>query len=61
MTPLHWAAFHNRPKHAAILLKAGSNITAKDIEGKTPLHWTYGNTNGDVAKVVIYILIFLKL
>ena len=39
MTVLHWAAFHNRPKHVQILMDRGVNVLTKDIDGKTALHW----------------------
>jgi len=40
MTPLHWAAFHEHPKHVQLLLKAGASADVLDVEGKTPLHWS---------------------
>ena len=51
MTPLHWAAFHNRAKHAQALVKAGADVRITDIESKTALHWTSGNSDNSAAKV----------
>lgn len=39
MTPLHWAAFHNRPQHTQMLLKKGADPTLVDKDFKTALHW----------------------
>ena len=39
MTPLMWAAFHNKPKNLAKLLKYGGDPEEKDVEGKTVNHW----------------------
>ena len=39
MTPLMWAAFHNKPKNIAKLLKYGGDPEEKDVEGKTVNHW----------------------
>ena len=39
MTALHWACFHNRPKHAQLLLLKGVNPFVHDIDGRNALHW----------------------
>jgi hypothetical protein len=39
----HWATFHNRPKHIAVLIKYGATAAVVDLEGKTPLHWAIEN------------------
>lgn len=39
MTPLMWAAFHNRPKAVKKLLKYGADVEEKDMDGKTAMHW----------------------
>lgn len=39
MTPLHWAAFHNRPQHVQALLQKGADPTLVDKDFKTALHW----------------------
>ncbi|KAI5837409.1 ankyrin repeat-containing domain protein [Morchella snyderi] len=38
ITPLHYAAFHNLPDCAALLLAAGADPNAADATGRTPLH-----------------------
>eukprot|EP00051_Salpingoeca_urceolata_P022453 m.365485 g.365485 ORF g.365485 m.365485 type:complete len:291 (-) comp19973_c0_seq1:196-1068(-) len=43
MTALHWAAFHDHPKHLGQLLNAGANVALMDNEGKVALHWTANN------------------
>lgn len=53
MTPLHWSAFHNKPKHCAALLKAGADSRALDYEGKTALHWSCSPKGAACAKVLI--------
>eukprot|EP00047_Mylnosiga_fluctuans_P008273 m.257967 g.257967 ORF g.257967 m.257967 type:complete len:1108 (-) comp21211_c0_seq1:195-3518(-) len=53
MTPLHWAAFHNRPKHAQTLIKAGANPRAPDMQGKYPIQWTAGNSTNETVKVLL--------
>ena len=52
MTPLHWSAFHNKPKHCAALLKAGADSRALDYEGKTALHWGCSPKGAACAKVL---------
>src|SRR5690606_30146400 len=37
-TPLHYAAAHNCPKAAEILLRKGAAVHAEDKRGMTPLH-----------------------
>jgi ankyrin repeat protein len=39
MTPIHWAAFHNRPQYVQLLLDHDADISVQDVDGKTPLHW----------------------
>lgn len=39
MTPIHWAAFHNRPQHVQALLQKGADPTLVDKDFKTTLHW----------------------
>eukprot|EP00049_Salpingoeca_infusionum_P001720 m.50395 g.50395 ORF g.50395 m.50395 type:complete len:1028 (-) comp11159_c0_seq3:266-3349(-) len=53
MSALHWACFHNHSKHAVALLSAGANGSLRDVDGKTPLHWTSDNPTGATAKAVI--------
>ncbi|XP_043830917.1 ankyrin repeat domain-containing protein 55 isoform X2 [Dromiciops gliroides] len=45
MTPLHWAAFHNRPQHAQILLEKGADPTLVDKDFRTALHWAAQSGN----------------
>lgn len=54
LTPLMRAAGQGRPDIVEILLQAGANIDAKDIEGKTSLMGVaMSNVEPDVAKVLI--------
>lgn len=39
MTPLHWSAYHNNPKHLKLLLEQNADYSLTDVEGKTALHW----------------------
>lgn len=39
MSPVHWAAFHNRPEHLHLLLERGGDVMATDTDGKMALHW----------------------
>ncbi|OWF38308.1 uncharacterized protein LOC110466395 [Mizuhopecten yessoensis] len=39
MTPLHWAAFHDRPDHVQMLIMHGGDMTCQDVDNKTALHW----------------------
>jgi ankyrin repeat protein len=39
MTPLMWAAYHNRPQHIKKLIEHGAELDEKDIDGKTAFHW----------------------
>ena len=36
-TPLHWAAMEGRKEVAELLIAAGANVNAKDVDGSTPL------------------------
>jgi ankyrin repeat protein len=53
MTPLHWSAFHNKPKHCSALLKAGAHPRAFDYEGKTALHWSCSAKGAACAKALL--------
>eukprot|EP00039_Didymoeca_costata_P005817 m.84905 g.84905 ORF g.84905 m.84905 type:complete len:1100 (+) comp12988_c0_seq2:225-3524(+) len=45
MTALHWCAMYGKPKHVALLLRAGASPAYQDSSGKTPLH--IAAENGD--------------
>lgn len=38
-TPLHWAAIVGALDAIETLIKAGADVNARDVFGKTPLHW----------------------
>ena len=37
LTPLHMAAYTDKPEHARLLLEAGADVDAKSAGGRTPL------------------------
>ena len=39
MTPIMWAAYHNKPQHVRKLMQLGADLEEKDVDGKTPMHW----------------------
>jgi len=48
-TPLHYAAYMNKPTAAEILIARGADVNAKDIWGKRPL--SYARERGNQALV----------
>ncbi|XP_056680871.1 ankyrin repeat domain-containing protein 55 isoform X1 [Monodelphis domestica] len=53
MTPLHWAAFHNRPQHAQILLEKGADPTMVDKDFRTALHWAAQSGNKTLCSIIL--------
>ncbi|XP_072814762.1 ankyrin repeat domain-containing protein 55 isoform X3 [Vicugna pacos] len=53
MTPLHWAAFHNRPLHTQMLLKKGADPTLVDKDFKTALHWAVQSGNRILCSIIL--------
>ncbi|XP_004408820.1 PREDICTED: ankyrin repeat domain-containing protein 55 isoform X1 [Odobenus rosmarus divergens] len=53
MTPLHWAAFHNRPQHTQMLLKKGADPTLVDKDFKTALHWAVQSGNRTLCSIIL--------
>ncbi|XP_062943920.1 ankyrin repeat domain-containing protein 55 [Cynocephalus volans] len=53
MTPLHWAAFHNRPQHIQMLLKKGADLTLVDKDFKTALHWAVQSGNRILCSIIL--------
>ncbi|XP_062068065.1 ankyrin repeat domain-containing protein 55 [Lepus europaeus] len=53
MTPLHWAAFHNRPQHTQLLLKKGADPTLVDKDFKTALHWAVQSGNRILCSIIL--------
>uniref|UniRef100_A0A8C5KV57 Ankyrin repeat domain 55 n=1 Tax=Jaculus jaculus TaxID=51337 RepID=A0A8C5KV57_JACJA len=53
MTPLHWAAFHNRPQHTQMLLKKGADPTLVDKDFKTALHWAVQSGNRMLCSIIL--------
>jgi len=39
MTPLFGAAFNGHKEVAELLIAAGADVNAKDVDGETPLDW----------------------
>ncbi|XP_007890429.1 ankyrin repeat domain-containing protein 55 [Callorhinchus milii] len=53
MTPLHWAAFHNRPQHVQALLQKGADPTLVDKDFKTALHWAVQSGNRVMTSIIL--------
>ncbi|XP_078095880.1 ankyrin repeat domain-containing protein 55 [Mustelus asterias] len=53
MTPLHWAAFHNRPQHVQALLQKGADPTLVDKDFKTALHWAVQSGNRAMTSIIL--------
>ncbi|XP_072427459.1 ankyrin repeat domain-containing protein 55 [Chiloscyllium punctatum] len=53
MTPLHWAAFHNRPQHVQALLQKGADPTLVDKDFKTALHWAVQSGNRAMTSLIL--------
>ncbi|KAM7148569.1 ankyrin repeat domain-containing protein 55 isoform 1-T1 [Molossus nigricans] len=53
MTPLHWAAFHNRPQHTQMLLKKGADPTLVDKDFKTALHWAVQSGSRVLCAIIL--------
>ncbi|XP_039614690.1 ankyrin repeat domain-containing protein 55 isoform X2 [Polypterus senegalus] len=53
MTPLHWAAFHNRPPHVLALLQKGADPTLVDKDFKTALHWAVQSGNRYMCSLIL--------
>ncbi|XP_072353113.1 ankyrin repeat domain-containing protein 55 isoform X1 [Scyliorhinus torazame] len=53
MTPLHWAAFHNRPQHVQALLQKGADPTLVDKDFKTALHWAVQSGNRTMTSIIL--------
>jgi ankyrin repeat protein len=53
MTALHWAAYHDDPEIAELLLRAGASVKAANRYGVTPL--SLACTNGDAAMVELFL------
>ncbi len=51
-TPLHAAAHANQAVIAQLLIDAGADVNAKDMNGKTPLHHTTFHKATAAAKVL---------
>ena len=44
-TPLHWAVIYDNVEVVELLVKKGAKVDMKDIEGRTPLHWSAAMTS----------------
>ena len=56
-TPLHRRACRCLPEPMAALMDAGADVSARDLQGRTPLHHvTLGHRRGDVAQAVQLLL-----
>ncbi|XP_033756887.1 synphilin-1-like [Pecten maximus] len=54
MTPLHWAAFHDRPEHVQMLIMHGGDMTCQDVDNKTALHWAAQKGSIESCRVLIH-------
>ena len=52
-TPLHWAAMHNAPEVAELLISNGADVNAKDGGGDTPLYQAAMHNAPEVAELLI--------
>src|SRR5947208_510856 len=53
MTALHWAAHHDDPDTAKLLLTAGASAKAENRYGVTPLALACTNGNADLVRVLL--------
>merc|ERR1712039_573163 len=51
-TPLHYAAFHNRPRAAELLLNAGANREALNHKGERPIDDAKMQGNGEMIELL---------
>ncbi|PVD29828.1 hypothetical protein C0Q70_09085 [Pomacea canaliculata] len=52
MSPVHWAAFHNRPEHLHLLMERGGDVMATDTDGKMALHWAAQNGSKECCRLL---------
>ena len=52
-TPIHWAAYHNRPEVAKVLIEAGANVNADDGYGNTAVHFAAQAGNLDLIRTLV--------
>jgi len=50
---LHWAAMHDNPTLAELLLKKGADPNAKDVNDRSPLHWAALRGHPAMAKFLL--------
>jgi ankyrin repeat protein len=48
-TPLGWAVFYGHAETARVLLERGAEPSPKDRYGNTPLYYTHGGEQGELA------------
>jgi ankyrin repeat protein len=53
MTALHWAAYHDDPHTAALLIKAGANVKAANRYGVAPLSLACTNGNTEIVEMLL--------
>jgi ankyrin repeat protein len=53
MTALHWAAYHDDPRTAALLIDAGASAKAANRYGVTPLALACTNGNAEVVELLL--------
>jgi ankyrin repeat protein len=53
MTALHWAAYHDDPRTAALLIDAGASAMAANIYGVTPLSLACTNGSAEVVEILL--------
>lgn len=52
-TPLHFAVKDNDIKTVRVLVQEGAKVTARDIVGRNPLHWSLVFGHEEVSRVLI--------
>jgi uncharacterized protein len=53
MTALHWAAYHDRPIEAKLLVDAGAQVQSMNRYGVTPLALACQNGNGELVELLL--------
>ena len=53
MTALHWAAYHDDPRSAALLIDAGASAKAANVYGVTALSLACTNGNAEIVEMLL--------
>ncbi|KAK2756499.1 Nuclear factor NF-kappa-B p100 subunit [Arachnomyces sp. PD_36] len=52
-TPLHLAAKSRRPEAVRLLLEAGADVSARNIDGETALHYSASSPDAEIVKLLL--------